>query len=120
MKKQSRYEYKLTSDQMEKPNKQKSMTMPDDALTLETLLTRYTQGIPLEPKAGQFPDGDQETDIDDIDLEEYNKMDITEQKEVVGEMRAKVEKAQRRAEREQKKKEAEQAQKTEPKTDEKK
>lgn len=60
-----------------------SETQEDETYTLKELLVRFTQGLPLNQGNGFYADGDGEPDIDGIDLEDFNRMDPTEQMEIL-------------------------------------
>lgn len=62
--------------------KGKSETIQDDSITIQTLLERYTLGMPLQTGTGVYLDDDDE---DGIDLEEFNRMDITDRHEIAQE-----------------------------------
>lgn len=98
-------DFKLKPTDMEQP-KGKSLTVPDDTYTVQELLERHARGLPLAGRAGEYLE---DSDIEDDDLEAYNRMDITERHEraeeaglrIRTEKQAKEKKAKEEAETEQ-------------------
>lgn len=80
-----RQNWKLTKADMETP-RGRSETEEDQAYTIKELLVRFTQGLPLNQGNGFYADGDDDPDLDAIDLEDFNRMDITEQEELVNQV----------------------------------
>lgn len=66
--------FKLKKSDMETPSG-KSLTVPDDSFTVQELLERNTRGLPLTGREGVFID---DSDIEDDDLEKFNRQDITD------------------------------------------
>jgi len=61
-----------------------SMTVPDDTFSLTEMLQRFALGENLDKhnRPGFFPTGEEEPEIDDIDLEKFNHLDVIEQQEI--------------------------------------
>lgn len=79
--------WQLTAADMEHP-KGESETIQNNAWTIEEILTRFTQGLPLGTGTGIYLDGDEDPDIDSQDMMEFDRMDITEQEELIQDAKA--------------------------------
>lgn len=64
-------------------NKGKTLTQEDMSYSIKELLVRFTQGLPLNQGNGFYADGDDEPAIDGIDLEDFNRLDMSEQEEIL-------------------------------------
>ncbi|AXH77916.1 MAG: hypothetical protein [Microviridae sp.] len=70
--------YTMTKADMEHPSG-KSLTVPDDTYTVQEMLERHARGLPLAGRDGIYID---DSDIEDHDLEEFNRGDITDRHEM--------------------------------------
>ncbi|AXH76190.1 MAG: hypothetical protein [Microviridae sp.] len=95
--------FQLKKKDMEQP-KGKSLTIPDDTYTVSELLERHARGLPLAGRPGTFIE---DTDIEDDDLEAFNRMDITDRFEAAERAGQIVREEHEHKENKKKKKEAE-------------
>lgn len=79
---------------MEHP-KGKSMTIPDEAYTVQELMNRMISGIPTHTSEPYDIDDDDEVGHDDEDLEAFSRLDITEQEEILVEAEQVVKESQK-------------------------
>lgn len=61
-------------------NNEPSMTVQEDSFTIQQLMERHLAGMPLEGKTTMDFESEDE---DDLDLESFNRMDLTEKDEVI-------------------------------------
>lgn len=77
----NRYGFTLRKEDME-ATRGKSLTIQDDSFTIKEILEKFTRGIdPMISKVGHYPD--EEPDFDDEDLEQFNKLEFSEQREIM-------------------------------------
>lgn len=92
--------------------KRKHLAIPDQSLSLKTIIERYTRGVPVDIKHREPVWSDQT----EFDLEKMSRMDFGEKMSIAEELRARYDAIQeafeaRRADAEQAQKEAEEARK---------
>ena len=83
--------YELKDEFMEHPTG-KSETIPDDSYTIAELLAKFQAGIPLNQRQGYFDENEEgdEADHDNVDLEKFSTLDISEQAELLAEARENI------------------------------
>lgn len=65
--------------------KGKSMTIEGDATSIKTILQRYAMGQPLQGQEGVYID---DPDHEDVDGQQFAKMDIADQQDILTGIRA--------------------------------
>lgn len=94
------YNLERKKEHYETPKGQ-SMTLPNEALSIQEILNKWTHGI--DPMLTKNPAYVDEADIDDIDLEAVQRMDLTEKSLAMNEARGildKVKEAQKNSKKE--------------------
>lgn len=81
---QNNYNY---TEEKGEVNTEPSMTVQEDSFSIQQLMERHLAGMPLEGK--QIMDFESQ-DEDDLDLEQFNRMDLTEKDEIIREMQEKI------------------------------
>jgi len=75
-----------------------SMTIPDEAYTIQELFQRSAAGLGLNIRSNYLQEGTENAQFDDIDMEQLSKMDIHDAQEVVKNVQEKFDKAMERQE----------------------
>lgn len=88
----SKQNWTLRKEDKETP-KGVSETVPNDAWTIQEVLQRFTQGLPLQTGTGVYLEGSEDADLDDLDVMEFDRMDLTEKAEIMEAVEERAEKA---------------------------
>lgn len=75
-----------------------SVTVPDQAYSIQELLERHRQGILTDTgisREGFYPDGEEEPNFDDPDLEKLSNSDLVDKQQYLGELQDRIDKGKK-------------------------
>lgn len=61
-------------------NNSPTMTIPDQTMSMRELVQRYTRGLPLDQKTPVYVTD--EENIDDLDMVDFKRLDLSERQEI--------------------------------------